>query len=316
MTGPLTICRQDVGITRHRQGCQPVVKHGSVHQCHNDGQAAGELIRTAVIEIQRSLAVPGGLGRNDLTKPQPWHSTLVSLDRLFDSYGRTARLLPALLVMLPVSLTALATAVEWPSWLGRLGAVLVASGSPVLATQAVRDLGRRVETDLFVAWGGPPTANLLRWSGPEPFAAVSRRHDLCAGLLGLDLPSVEAERVSPETADEAYAVAVAALRERTRDRARFPLVFAELKSYGFRRNLFGCRSLGTMVTVVALAVAPALALLGSLDIPAGLLSLLLFDVGCLLVWRWLVTADWVRLAAENYARQLLASLEVLSSDRR
>ena len=51
------------------------------------------------------------------------------------------------------------------------------------------------------------------------------------------------------------------LREATRDTSRFPLVFAENANYGFRRNLWGLRPIGTGVAVVLLLFSWALLLL-------------------------------------------------------
>ena len=51
------------------------------------------------------------------------------------------------------------------------------------------------------------------------------------------------------------------LREATRDTSRFPLVFAENANYGFRRNLWGLRPIGTGVAVVLLLFSWTLLLL-------------------------------------------------------
>ena len=52
--------------------------------------------------------------------------------------------------------------------------------------------------------------------------------------LEIQLPDAGAEAENPEDADALYTEAIAALRERTRDKARFPLVFEENVEYGLR----------------------------------------------------------------------------------
>jgi hypothetical protein len=224
-------------------------------------------------------------------------------------------LLPALLVALPASLLVLLATSELSSWWGRVGVVVLASGVPVLITQVVRDLGRRLEPGLFAAWGGLSTTAFLRWSGPEPRPVVQRRHELLSRVLGVELPFADQEEADREAADHLYAVAVMALRERTRDEARFPLVTKELATYGFRRNMLGCRAFGMLVALLSAVAVVVLAALGILSLHiAVVVSLLVFDTLCVLVWWLLVTPAWVRNAAEHYAQRLLGSVEVLTAE--
>ncbi len=243
------------------------------------------------------------------------HNTGVGLfSMITDSYSRTARLMPALLVALPVSLTAIAAVPVAASWWGRVSGLIIASGVPVLVTQVVRDRGRRAQEALFESWGGPPTTAFLRWSGPESKRIVARRHELLARLTDSRLPDERAETLDPVAADEEYAMATTALRELTRS-DQFPLVLKENISYGFRRNLFGCRELGIGGALVA-AAAVGLLEFTNMRLPtSGLGVLLAFDALSCIVWWRIVTADWVRRAAEFYASRLLDSLEALASER-
>lgn len=191
-------------------------------------------------------------------------------------------------------------------------AILVASGLPFAITQVVRDRGRHVEPDLFSSWGGAPTTVMLRWSGPEPRAAVSRRHNLLSRLINIQMPTEAEEQAKPVDADAIYAIATTALRELTRDCSRFPLLQHELAAYGFRRNSFGCRGLGLAAS--ALAATSGLLLSWSGFVPLDwkqLAALITFDCLWSLGWWCICTRDWVRRAGENYARQLFASLEIL-----
>jgi hypothetical protein len=234
-----------------------------------------------------------------------------------DTYSRRARLYPALLVVAPVSLLAVSLFPSAPEWWSKLSALLSASGLPFLTLQFGRQAGKWKEHELFAEWGGKPTTTLLRRRGNTNPVAVARRHEQIESILGVGLPSLQEETADPAGADAAYDAAVEALRERTRDRQKFPLVFDELCSYGFRRNLWGHRSLGIAISIAGLSGAIA-ALLVSLTagwsilpLPVAVVSLI--DALTLVIWVTMVTSDWVRQAAFAYAERLIASVELLAS---
>lgn len=234
-----------------------------------------------------------------------------------DTYSRRARLYPALLVVAPVSLLAVALFPSAPEWWSKLSALLTASGLPFLTLQFGRQAGKRKEPELFTAWGGRPTTTLLRRrANPNP-VALARRHQQIESILGVGLPSLQQETADPAGADAAYESAVEALRERTRNRQKFPLVFDELCSYGFRRNLWGHRPLGIALSITGLSGAIAALLVG---LTSGLPILIppvavvaLIDALTLVIWVRMVTPDWVRQAAFAYAERLIASVELLAS---
>jgi hypothetical protein len=231
------------------------------------------------------------------------------LQLVTDRYHRTARVLPAVLVVLPVFVLAV-TAVPVAVGIASKVAAVAAFCLPVLAAQAVRDRGLRTETALFQAWGGRPSEILLRWRDAPDRTSVARRHRLIADNLGIQLPDAAAEQDDPLEADAAYRIATAALRERTRDQARFPLVFEELIAYGVQRNGYACRTPG--VAVCALTGLVTLALAYWAVVPLGWkqqTGLIVFDLAWAAVWLWWFTTATVRRAAEKYADQLFVSLE-------
>jgi hypothetical protein len=109
---------------------------------------------------------------------------------------------------------------------------------------------------------------------------------------------------SPREADDRYESAGRWLREYTRDRDRFPLVFKENVAYGFARNLWGLRAYGLTSSVICIAAAGMALWIGrGLGVPIAAIALGLVLV---LVFSQWVTAHWVREAGEAYARALLA----------
>jgi hypothetical protein len=237
------------------------------------------------------------------------------LQQFTDGYSRAARLLPALLVSLPLTVLAVTSIPDAVSWWGKIFALLVASGLPFVLVQTVRDRGKRMEPMLFETWGGVPTTVMLRWSHQPTKTAVARRHSLVEKVLGIQLPNETEEESDPAEADEAYGVAVTALRERTRDSQRFPLVHQELTAYGFRRNTYACRVVGLIVCGLSLVFIIVLPWAGAVSMDwKQQVALSAFDALWAGIWLGIFTRDWVRRAAETYAHQLMASLEILNFD--
>ncbi|MDL5047290.1 hypothetical protein QQ054_14825 [Oscillatoria amoena NRMC-F 0135] len=115
-----------------------------------------------------------------------------------------------------------------------------------------------------------------------------------------------------ERADDIYASCADWLRERTRDREKFPLVFKELTNYGYCRNLLGLKPIGLTLALLGISFG-VLRFAGWVQVG----SLPLTGMSCavslvmLLVWLMLVRPEWVRVPAFAYAAALLASLQTI-----
>jgi hypothetical protein len=142
----------------------------------------------------------------------------------------------------------------------------------------------------------------------------ARYHAALSGLLPLQsMPSAMAEANDPGSADAAYNSCVLYLRDRTREKAAFPLVYAENVNYGFRRNLWGMKKAGVVISACALVSTVLIAILGSKSgMPPTLPVTASFINSCMLVW-WLlrITPSWVRVPAFAYAERLLATCDTL-----
>ncbi|MYF28111.1 MAG: hypothetical protein F4169_04485 [Gammaproteobacteria bacterium] len=235
---------------------------------------------------------------------------------LIDPYELKARVLPALIHISPLL----------PLFIGVpiLNADVTGSGTlatllflafTVLLSNAVRPLGKRLENRLIDDWGGLPTTILLRYSDTSINLETKKRYHVALEVLlaKSEWPTVETERANPKMADAVYESAIDALRERTRDRDKYRLVFAELANYGFARNLRGGRPIGLILA--------ALLLILDVTVIAGnewltqLASPLLWHFGTLCALVFVVVLltffgnRFVREAGDNYARALLATLD-------
>jgi hypothetical protein len=176
----------------------------------------------------------------------------------------------------------------------------------------IRDRGRTVQDRLWKSWGGSPTLQRLRWRNANSQAVVARLHERIDKALKIHLPDAAAEAADPGDADAQYDEAIAALRQRTRDKARFPLVFEENVEYGFRRNALGIRPLALLIAVAVLAVSAVLLISGHGATTSrvsrwGVAAAV--SVAALLYWWFAVTEDRMRRAAELYTDRLLEAVE-------
>ena len=237
-----------------------------------------------------------------------------------DFYTFKARLLPALLVALPLVITGIAIFPQYLASWKSLYAVAVSCGFIYLLAELGRRAGTLKQKGLYEGWGGKPSIVMLRHRKAANKALVAERHRKLAVLFPhLRLPSPEEERQNPKKADEIYEVLGQALIDLTRDKKIFSLLFQENCSYGFWRNLWGLKPAGITASLLALASIVALDLLkptyiASIDKGALIVPVLL-NVVFLCVWIFWVTPKSVRIPAEAYSERLFeASDELLRQD--
>jgi len=101
-----------------------------------------------------------------------------------DQYDRRARLMPALLVILPATLAVVALAPDAVlGWGGGIALIVQAGGSFLLA-QFVGDIGKRKEPKLFEFFGGRPTERLLSHQHAPNRVILADRHKRLRKLFG------------------------------------------------------------------------------------------------------------------------------------
>jgi hypothetical protein len=237
-----------------------------------------------------------------------------------DAYTRSARLMPALIVFLPIGLAAgaWATVVADSKSLGGLVTLATSFGLASLLAQIGRDAGRRRQDQLYARWGGKPTTVMLRHR-----TRVFNRHTLAryhaklgALIPELRLPSEEQERADPLAADAVYEACIDYLLAHTRDQSKFRLVFEENVNYGFRRNLWGMKATAIAINVLALLLLGVRAISGiggPAPVDATWIAALILNAMLLAWWLIRIRPDWVRSGADAYARQLIAACDQIES---
>ncbi len=238
--------------------------------------------------------------------------------KLFDHYSFTARLLPALLTMLPLAFGIFASAGTVALWYSNLWIVFVAAGGTYALAAFAGSVGKHSELELWRSWGGTPTTQLLRYSGPANAVLRHRWHIALSTLLDRPMPTQQLEITDPTGADQAYEAAVKVLIENTRDRKAFPLVYKENVNYGFARNLHALKTGGIISSILGV-VSTAAASVWFIHIgKPQLMPWVCTGISVLLLLGWLfvVKPSWVKIFAFAYAERLLASTEHLKPKRK
>lgn len=244
------------------------------------------------------------------------------LKELFDNYGRNARLYPAVILMVPLfALPGVLNDIEKLS--SGVAAGVVAVALLYALTHGVRALGKGAERRLIQKWGGLPTTRHLLWQDGTVDSTTKRRYHKFLRANGLDMPSAEEEVADAGGCREKLNSAVTWLRNNRRGDG-YKILHSENAAYGFRRNLYGAKSLGVVIALAAAAVNlwPLVAAVAT-DPPADLLAVvnsisldarigLGVSLASLLAWIVVVTPSWVHDAAEQYAKALLETCDCVA----
>jgi len=185
--------------------------------------------------------------------------------------------------------------------------------------QVGRDQGKKKEPGLFALWGGKPTTRILRHRDATLDPVTRKRYHERLRLLvpGIRIPTAKQEAEDPEAADGVYESCVSYLRQNTRGN-EFALVYQENTNYGFRRNLWGMRASGILIAILGTLGSSALTAWFFFCVKEEWLAAGICTVVCivlLVLWACRFTSDWVRIPAEEYARQLVAACDTISTNK-
>ena len=228
-----------------------------------------------------------------------------------DGYTLQARLMPTYVVLLPIAV-GLQVWLPDGAILQRLTTILVAPAPlAVLLAQLGRDRGYRLQKQLWAGWGGALTTQMLRHRRTDANPVMRQSYHTCIERLFPDLkiPTPDEENANPQAADHVYEAATKKLIAATRDRDRFPLIYKENVSYGFRPNLWGLRPFGLILSIGGAVIC--LARVSTLSPNADWFVACGACVVMAILWGFYIKRSWVRIPAEAYAERLFESCEVL-----
>ncbi len=240
--------------------------------------------------------------------------------KLIDRYSFNARFLPAAALLLPVG-AAVASWLPKPgdlvNW-GQLMMIGLSAGGAMLLAQLGRGPGKAKEPALFASWGGKPSVAMLRHrdSQIDPHTK-SRYHRKLASLVPDNpAPTPEQEQGDLEAADSVYASWGSYLLAQTRDLEQFRLLFTSNIDYGFRRNLWGMKPAGVLLSALGATGALGRAAWSYWSVAVVdwvAIAALAGNVWFLVVWILTIKSAWVKITADAYAQQLLAAADMLEA---
>jgi hypothetical protein len=234
-----------------------------------------------------------------------------------DKYTFNARLVPALIVLLPVGVSLASLFPEKFAGWDLIVWLVTSMGLAVFLAQLARDRGRSKELELFKQWGGKPSTVMLRYKDSTlTQQTLVRYHEKLRQLVPIKMPTPEEELRDLQKADAVYESCGDFLRACTHDKEKFGLLFEENVNYGFRRNLWGMKSLAIILTVLSILltlsqVHPNWLRISSIK-PVVLVALIL-DLSFLVIWLAVIKPNWVRTTADAYSKQLLSAIDILES---
>lgn len=226
---------------------------------------------------------------------------------MIDSYRTRARMFPVYVTISPVILTIAALVPKGLDLPLAGAAAIVLVPLSFLASQVGADFGKRIEKDLWLKWGGPPTTRFLRHGNDEYSADSRERVHEKLRRFGLNVPTEAEESGDQAASDTRWVSCTEELIRRTRSKKKYPLVFKGLVEYGFRRNLLGLKSIGLPICVLSLISCAwsVWATWNSNEITAVGVSTTLLLVSLTLVWLFWVKENIVSISANRYARFIL-----------
>lgn len=240
-----------------------------------------------------------------------------------DPYERKARVVPGLLVALPVLVPLLCVYRAKHPVLTSVIGLLGGCGAIYALASVARGRGKKLEETLVAKWGGMPTTIALRHR--DRFldgVSKQRYHTAITAKLGIAMPTAEEELAAPEQADDTYIGATKRLRELTRSNKQ--LLLKENIAYGFHRNMLAMKPVGVASCLVGILYGLLIAKVLRVAPPhfnpmsfadpglaAGLT--LLISLALLAAWLLYFDQDSVRRMGFVYAERLFECLPSLSS---
>lgn len=240
-----------------------------------------------------------------------------------DPYERKARVIPGLLVALPVVVPLVCVyGSKNPLLTGVIG-LLGGCGAIYALASVARGRGKKLEEILVKKWGGMPTTIALRHR--DRFldgVSKHRYHAAITAKLGIAIPTAEEESANPDKADDIYVGATKRLRELTRSNKQ--LLLKENIAYGFHRNMLAMKAVGILSCLLGILYGLLIAKVLQVTTPhfdpthfsdPGLAAGLTLLISMALLAAWLLYFDQsaVRRMGFVYAERLFECLPSLPS---
>ena len=201
--------------------------------------------------------------------------------------------------------------------------ILISFGVMTFISALISNLGNKLQRKLFDLWGGAPTTLIIRHTDEllDKYTKVRYHQWLEGKMTDLKMPSLENETNDPKDADHKYRSATNFLREFTRDKNKFAVIYNDNVTYGFSRNLLSIRNFGLLVSTLSAVInayflwslfengtdGASDSVMNSLFLGAGAgVTAVLF----MFAFAFVVNEDFVKERAFRYAKSLYEACEI------
>lgn len=173
------------------------------------------------------------------------------LKKHFDEFTIHTRIMPGLVIMLPVIIWGIRKGlIDGKSLQENAVYLFIFTVFIVILSYYSRVCGRNVEKKLFEELGGMPTTIILRHTDNFIDSKTKHRYHkiLQLNIQDINIPVDIGEELNNIYSDEEYKSAINWLRNNANsNREQYPMVYNELKNYNFTRNLYGLKRLGLVI---------------------------------------------------------------------
>ena len=230
-----------------------------------------------------------------------------------DNYSVKARLYPCLLILLPAFIVGVYYITDFEKYYHYFTAVLAFGLFTFVLAQFGRDRGKSKEPELYKFFGGKPTTQILRYRNTFLDSVTKNRYRqiLMQKIPDIQMPTVQEENDNSDAADEVYESCAKFLISKTRDTAKFNLLFKENISYGFRRNLWAMKNFALSIIFICLVTHFYFATQGFKvfnEFTIESIALFAFLLLAILTWIFVITKEWIKLVAFSYAERLFEAI--------
>jgi hypothetical protein len=232
-----------------------------------------------------------------------------------DKYSIHARIYPVIIFLLPLVLIGISYSIEYEKYLQVLTTLGISSALVYFLSNIGRDSGKKKEPKLWKKWGGMPTVQLLHFDNSIIDSVTKRNyHKKMLKLSPIDNSKIDFENVELESVADIYKSWTKYLISQTRDKKKYSLLFKENVSYGFRRNLWGLKTISIILVLLVLAgnyiltgIENGFQNLNDFSINFWISEVILLIL--LMIWAFIITIKWIKIPAFGYAERLLESIE-------
>ena len=231
---------------------------------------------------------------------------------MINKYELNARIYPVIIILLPILIMGIYFSIDYQNIYSAVGGVGLVTLFAFIFGQLGRDNGKKAEKKLWAEWGGAPTTQILRIRDDDLNKFTTQKvHEELFLKTGIGFSDMnELESIDNIKADEIYIAWCDYLRGVSRDTSKYKLLFKENINYGFRRNLWGIKSIGILLVITSILIIIIHSYLNNQFLEASNYPLwvsLTMLIILLLFWVFIVSKNWIKVVAFAYAERLIES---------